>query len=209
LREFLQQRLTNIDQIEIVLLLRRNPDRSWAATELAAELRSAPESAAMRLFLLASSGLVLFEAAGLPRYRYEPADAALDELLAELDAVYADDPATVNRDRGRAASRSPSQLCGRIPAETVRRRTMLANLVYVLCALTSATCAVLLYRGYRRSQTRLLFWSAVCFVGLAVNNLFLIVDLRVVPAIDLSAWRLLPALIGVGALVYSLIWESR
>lgn len=86
---------------------------------------------------------------------------------------------------------------------------MFANLVYVLCALTSLACAVLLYRGYRRSHTRLLFWSAVCFVGLAANNLLLIVDLRVVPAIDLSAWRLLPALIGVAALVTGLIWESR
>lgn len=86
---------------------------------------------------------------------------------------------------------------------------MFANLVYVLCALTSLACAVLLYRGYRRSHTRLLFWSAVCFVGLAANNLFLIVDLRVVPAIDLSAWRLVPALIGVGALIFGLIWESR
>ncbi|HEX6099688.1 MAG TPA: DUF5985 family protein [Thermoanaerobaculia bacterium] len=86
---------------------------------------------------------------------------------------------------------------------------MFANLVYVLCALTSVACAVLLYRGYRRSHTRLLFWSAVCFVGLAANNLFLIVDLRVVPAIDLSAWRLVPALIGVGALIFGLIWETR
>lgn len=86
---------------------------------------------------------------------------------------------------------------------------MFANLVYVLCALTSLACAVLLYRGYRRSHTRLLFWSAVCFVGLAANNLFLIVDLRVVPAIDLSAWRLVPALIGVGALIFGLIWETR
>lgn len=86
---------------------------------------------------------------------------------------------------------------------------MFANLVYVLCALTSVACAVLLYRGFRRTHTRLLFWSAVCFVGLAANNLFLIVDLRVVPAIDLSAWRLVPALIGVGALIFGLIWETR
>lgn len=86
---------------------------------------------------------------------------------------------------------------------------MFANLVYVLCALTSVACAALLYRGYRRSHTRLLFWSAVCFVGLAANNLLLIVDLRVVPGIDLSAWRLVPALIGVGALIFGLIWETR
>jgi hypothetical protein len=86
---------------------------------------------------------------------------------------------------------------------------MFANLVYILCALTSAACAVLLYRGYRSSRARLLFWSSLCFVGLAANNLLLIIDVRVVPAIDLSAWRLLPAVLGVGVLVYGLVWETR
>lgn len=86
---------------------------------------------------------------------------------------------------------------------------MVANVVYVLCALTSGACAVLLYRGYRQSQARLLFWSAVCFLGLGANNVLLIVDVRVVPTIDLSAWRLVPALIGVGALIYALVWETR
>ena len=86
---------------------------------------------------------------------------------------------------------------------------MFANLVYVLCAATSTLCAVLLYRGYRTSRARLLVWSCICFVGLAVNNVLLIVDVRVVPTTDLSVWRLLPALIGVGALLYGLIWETR
>lgn len=86
---------------------------------------------------------------------------------------------------------------------------MFANLVYILCAATSALCAVLLYRGYRTSHARLLFWSCLCFIGLALNNILLIVDVRVIPNIDLSAWRLLPALLGVGALLYGLIWETR
>lgn len=81
--------------------------------------------------------------------------------------------------------------------------------VYVLCSLTSIACAALLWRGYRRSRARLLLWSSLCFVGLAVNNVLLIVDVRVVPTTDLSVWRLLPALIGVGALLYGLIWETR
>ena len=86
---------------------------------------------------------------------------------------------------------------------------MFANVVYILCAITSGACAALLYRGYRSSGARLLFWSSLCFLGLAANNLLLIVDVRVVPAFDLSAWRLLPALFGVGALIYGLIWETR
>ncbi|HEX2832488.1 MAG TPA: DUF5985 family protein [Thermoanaerobaculia bacterium] len=82
------------------------------------------------------------------------------------------------------------------------------DIVYVLCAATSALCAILLLRGYRRSRARLLFWSALCFLGLALNNILLIVDLRIVETVDLSAWRLLPAVIGAGALIYGLVWES-
>ncbi|HYI12263.1 MAG TPA: DUF5985 family protein [Thermoanaerobaculia bacterium] len=85
---------------------------------------------------------------------------------------------------------------------------MFANIVYVLCAATSSLCAGLLFRGYRRSGARLLFWSALCFVGLALHNVLLIVDLRV-PAIDLSLWRMLPAVAGAALLLYGLIWETR
>ncbi|HYJ79056.1 MAG TPA: DUF5985 family protein [Longimicrobiaceae bacterium] len=85
----------------------------------------------------------------------------------------------------------------------------MATLVYALCAVTSLLCAVLLVRGYRRSGARLLLWAAVCFSGLALNNLLLFIDLRVVPAVDLSAWRSLPALAGVMALLYGLVWDTR
>lgn len=86
---------------------------------------------------------------------------------------------------------------------------MFANVVYVLCALTSATCAWLLIRGYARSGARLLFWSALCFVGFALNNVLLIVDLRALPAIDLSTWRMVPSLVGVSLLLYGLVWEAK
>lgn len=86
---------------------------------------------------------------------------------------------------------------------------MLASIVYILCALTSSLCAWLLLRGYGRSRARLLFWSGLCFVGLALNNVLLVIDVRVVPAVDLSVWRTVPALIGVSLLVYGLVWETR
>lgn len=70
-------------------------------------------------------------------------------------------------------------------------------------------CAVLLIRGYRASKVRLLFWAAVCFAFLALNNVLVFVDESVVPATDLSVWRSLPALIGVAVFVYGLVWEVR
>lgn len=85
----------------------------------------------------------------------------------------------------------------------------MATLVYALCALTSVACAVLLFRGYAASGVRLLLWSALCFVGLATNNVLLFVDLGLVPAVDLSVWRSLPTLAGLLLLVYGLVWETR
>ena len=80
--------------------------------------------------------------------------------------------------------------------------------VYALCALTSLACAVMLLRGYRLSGARLLMWSALCFLGFALNNVLLIVDQRVLPAHDLSAVRTLPSLVGIALLLYGLIWET-
>lgn len=86
---------------------------------------------------------------------------------------------------------------------------MIAGAVYLLCALTSVGCAALLFRGYRRSGSRLLLWSFLCFIGLALNNIFLFVDQEVLIHTDLRLVRVVPALIGMSLLVYSLIWDSR
>jgi Family of unknown function (DUF5985) len=87
-----------------------------------------------------------------------------------------------------------------------------AGAVYILCALTSILCAILLLRGYRATRTRLLFWASLCFVLLALNNVILYVDLVVLPAsspIDLFWYRNAAALAGMMVLVFGLVWESR
>lgn len=81
--------------------------------------------------------------------------------------------------------------------------------VYVLCASTSALCAVLLLRGYARSRVRLLLWSGLCFVGLAINNTLLFVDVRILPETDLSIVRTVPAVVGIAILIYGLVWETQ
>lgn len=83
------------------------------------------------------------------------------------------------------------------------------GVIYLLCAATSIVCAVLLYRGWRRTRARLLLWSTVCFAGLALNNVLLVVDTRVVPQVDLAIVRVLPAVIGAAALLYGLIWDAE
>ena len=83
------------------------------------------------------------------------------------------------------------------------------QLVYVLCAVTSAICAVLLLRAYAQRQVRLLLWSGLCFCGLVVNNLLLVIDKEILPTRDLSALRAGSGFISAALLVYGLIWETQ
>jgi hydrogenase/urease accessory protein HupE len=83
----------------------------------------------------------------------------------------------------------------------------MAEVVYVLCAVASLVCAVLLQRAWRAGRMPVLFWSMVCFIGLAANNLLLVVDLVVLPDVDLSITRSLVGLASLAALLYGLIWD--
>ena len=85
---------------------------------------------------------------------------------------------------------------------------MAAAAVYVLCALTCLACGVLLLRGYRRTRSRLLLWSGLCFLGLTLDNVLLFMDLVVFPEHDLSMPRNLIALCSFSLLLFGLIWES-
>ncbi len=86
---------------------------------------------------------------------------------------------------------------------------MIAGAIYVLCALTSLFCAGLLLRSYSKTKIRLLLWSGLCFVGLGLNNVLLVIDLLVFPDVDLSLIRIIPALGGMLLLLYGLVWETR
>jgi len=81
--------------------------------------------------------------------------------------------------------------------------------VYVLAASVSLLCVGLLWMTWRESRTPLLLWCLLCFLGLALNNVILLVDKLVIPDEDLSLLRGIPAALGVAALVWGLIWETR
>lgn len=85
----------------------------------------------------------------------------------------------------------------------------MAELIYVLCALTSFACAWLLLHRYRISGHRLVFWSGLCFVGMTVNNLMLVFDKLIFPEMNLLPLRHLGGLIGVMMLLYGLIYEKE
>jgi len=86
---------------------------------------------------------------------------------------------------------------------------LFASAVYLLCALASISCLMLLARSWRRTRSRLLLWSALAFVGFALNNLLLFVDLVLLPVeIDLLPLRYSTTLAALGVLLYGFVWEA-
>jgi hypothetical protein len=80
--------------------------------------------------------------------------------------------------------------------------------VYILSALTSLACALLLLRGYARGKRKLLLWSGICFAGLALSNFLIFVDLVLLTSVDLYLLRLATTAASMAILLYGLIWES-
>ncbi len=85
----------------------------------------------------------------------------------------------------------------------------MAVTIYSLCTLTALACTFLLLQAYRRSAYRLLLWSGLCFAGLTLNNVTLVIDKVILPQIDLSVWRSAAALAAMTILLYGLIWDRE
>jgi len=86
--------------------------------------------------------------------------------------------------------------------------TLFPTLVYTLCFATSTLCAFLLGRSFRRTRSRLLFWSALCFALLAVVNFVVVLDMLVYPDVDFRPIRLWLSLIAVSVLLFGFIWDE-
>jgi hypothetical protein len=67
----------------------------------------------------------------------------------------------------------------------------MAEIIFCLCAIGSASCAAILLRGFFKTGSRLLLWSGACFAIFAFGNIFLCIDLIVYPDVDLHGpmWR--------------------
>lgn len=83
-RRFLANHVNSVEQLEVLLLLRRTADRDWTAAQVADELRIDRASARRRLYDLHRAGLVgLYTSGTEGRFRYDPSDAhaeAVDRL---------------------------------------------------------------------------------------------------------------------------------
>lgn len=85
---------------------------------------------------------------------------------------------------------------------------MIGKIVYILCALTSFGCTLLLIARYRKTRVDLLFWSALAFFAFTATNILLFVDLVVLPDVDLALWRNGCTFAGMLVLLYGLIHNN-
>ncbi|MEO8464459.1 MAG: DUF5985 family protein [Gammaproteobacteria bacterium] len=85
----------------------------------------------------------------------------------------------------------------------------MAAIVYVLGAASTLLCSVLLFRQYRAGRHPLLLWSGLCFAGLTITNVFVFVDLTMLPEIDLHLLRLAVVAVSLCLLAFGLVRESK
>lgn len=85
----------------------------------------------------------------------------------------------------------------------------MAAFIYLLCAATSLVCSLLLFRGYRQSRARLLFWIGLFFAALTLENLGVFLDIIVFPNVDLWWFRASCGLLAVFFLLHGLIWREK
>ena len=83
----------------------------------------------------------------------------------------------------------------------------MAVAVYILCSLTSALCAVLLLREFRRQKVRLLLWSGLSFAGFSISHALVFADVVLVPNTNLLVLRAGSACASILLLLFGLIWD--
>jgi DNA-binding MarR family transcriptional regulator len=85
-RTFLHQNVESVEQLEVLLLLWRAPERGWSPEEVATAVYSHPSSVVRRLAMLLGQGLLREREPGC--YQYAPRTADLHDTVTRLDHTY-------------------------------------------------------------------------------------------------------------------------
>src|SRR5690606_25984347 len=86
---FILEYIDSLDQLEVLLLLRAHPDRSWSAEAVSRELRNDPSAAGERLSDMEEHGLLAKTNEQEACYRYRPRSQQLAQLIDMLADEYA------------------------------------------------------------------------------------------------------------------------
>lgn len=84
----------------------------------------------------------------------------------------------------------------------------MAEIIYLLCALTAGLCTWRLLLAYQKSHYRLFLWSGLSFSILTLNNVILVLDKMVITT-DLTTWRVSTSLLAMVIFLYGLIWDTE
>lgn len=88
IQRFIAQHIDSAEQLEILLLLHREPEKEWTALDVSQAIYTVPASATMKLEGLVAGGFVTSNGGSDPRYRFAPGSAALREQVEVLAAAY-------------------------------------------------------------------------------------------------------------------------
>ena len=92
-RALLNEHIESYEQLEVLLLLRRERYEEWTIEGLAARLHLREELIGSALEGLKAGGLVVATSAtSAPRFAYRPASSGLDAAAGRLDREYAERP---------------------------------------------------------------------------------------------------------------------
>mgnify|MGYP001559559089 CR=1 FL=1 len=91
LNEFILSVIDSLGQLEVLLLLRAHPDRTWNAKEVSDELRTNPAAATGHLESLFHHGLLFYSDQPAPLYRYQPQSGAMTKAVDVVAQAYRDD----------------------------------------------------------------------------------------------------------------------
>ena len=171
----LQEHIHTYEELEIIILLHRQPGQEVSGEAIAEALKIPVESVSVALRHLADGGLLEpIELAGSQlRYRGPPDQFKL--AVGRLARAYEDRRLEVMglMTSNAIARLRTSAMRAFADAFLIGKKRDDGSVAYLLCAVTSVVCALMLFKGYRGNRTKLLFWSSLCFAGLALNNILM------------------------------------
>lgn len=94
---FIKATFRSIWSLELLLLLKTQPDRRWSRAEIVSSLRGSESVVTQSVGSLVAAGLVAVEEDGETRYCYLPASADIGRLAEATQKLYAKRPDAVRR----------------------------------------------------------------------------------------------------------------
>jgi hypothetical protein len=88
IRQFLSRYIHSLEQLELLLLLRGQPDRLWTVPQVYEVIRSSQPSLQKRLETFADQGFFAQEKGSPPAFRYLPQNDELRTAVEQIAAIY-------------------------------------------------------------------------------------------------------------------------